>query len=250
MTTPDAARLTGLRNLLGREASAWWHTRTWWVHLLAYLIVVDGLGMLVLLEVARGAPTSAGGLPPDATLPFFVFHLLFVSAGVIVTAQDAIVGEVQRGTAAWILSKPVSRAHFVLAKMLGLGGGFLAVGVLAPLAAALPAWAALGLDLSAGDALVVFGGLALMVSFFLSATLMLGTLFSSRAAVAGSAFALLFVMTQFGPSLPHLLPGGIPFRLAELLQDGTLGVTPFLTTAASVGAFLLVAVRRFERIEL
>lgn len=249
--TAAAPRAADLRLLVRREASAWWGTRAWWMHLLVYALFVAGLGAGALWQVTRGAVEATAAVPMEGFVPFFVFHLMFVGGGAILTAQGAIVGEVQRGTAAWILSKPVSREAFVLAKALGLGSGFAVVGVAAPLALMVPAWSALGATLDPGRLLLAAVGLLLVVAFFLSLTLLLGTLLSSRAGVAGSAFMVLFVATQFAQSLPQLLPTGIPFLLAEVLHGGTFGSPlPLVVTAAASGAFLWLACRRFARMEL
>ena len=48
---------------------------------------------------------------------YFVFAGLFAAAGVAVKAQDALIGEKRSGTAAWVLSKPISRYAFLLAKL-------------------------------------------------------------------------------------------------------------------------------------
>ena len=55
-----------------------------------------------------------------------------IGIGVIVTVQGAIVGEKELGTAAWVISKPVSRASFIVAKLVGHGVGFLVTALVVP----------------------------------------------------------------------------------------------------------------------
>lgn len=239
------------RTLVAREGSAFWRTRAWWVQGLAYLLLVDGLTGLATLGVLRsGEAAGNDGASGELAQLFFVFHLVFVSAGTIVAAQRAVLGEKSRGTAAWILSKPVSRSAFLVAKALTLGANAVAVGVLAPVAVMVPLWWWTGFTVSPTALAVIIAGLALLVVFFSSLTLMLGALLESTSAVTGTALVVLFAMIQSGQAFPHVLPGGIPFVLAPLLNGGALPtVAPFLVTCAAIGACLAVAVGAFRRTE-
>lgn len=241
----------GFRNLVQREASAFWRTRAWWVQAVSYLLLANGLAGAATLGVARSGTLARGDLASNEVAQlFFVFHFIFVAAGTIVTAQGSILGEKQRGTAAWILSKPVSRGTFVLAKGLALAAHAIAVGVLIPVAVMIPIWRWTGLAPSLPSLVLIVAGLALLVAFFSSLTLMLGTLFESRAAIAGLALVTLFAMIQLGQVFPDVLPGGIPFLLATLLRDGRLAsVTPFIVTLVATVSWLGVATWRFGRTE-
>lgn len=244
-----SVRNRGLSNLFRKEMAAWWSTRNWWVQMLIYLTLINGLTGAALFGLTQSGELASVETT-EVYLLFFVFHLLFASAGVIITSQGAVVGEKQQGTAAWILSKPVSRSSFLLAKYAAFGVNFLIVTVLIPSAVVYGIWTWTGLAPSLAALPVMLGGLALSVLFYLSLTLMLGTLFNSRAAVAGTAFVVLFLMIQLGQQLTTLLPGGIPFLLAEIVQGNTVPSTlPFYISGASSVLFLLVALWRFERTE-
>ena len=167
------------------------------------------------------------------------------------TAQGAIVGEKEAGTAAWILSKPVSRASFVLSKAAALGLNFLLVGVVVPAVAIGIFWTVLGFSVTLGALAWMTLAMALTLAFYLALTLALGTLFGSRAAVTGAAFFLFFVMTQLGQRLPDVVPGGMPFRVAEVLSGQPLA-SPWGFVVAGVASALLLAgaVARFRATEL
>ncbi|NKQ37819.1 MAG: ABC transporter permease subunit [Chloroflexi bacterium] len=120
-------RWRGFGNLLRKELGGFWRTRSWMIHLLLYLLLVNGL-----IAFDAWDTKQAGGASSEVFVSFFAFHALFVMAGVIISAQGSIVGERQDGTAAWILSKPVSRGAFLLSKLTALGGSFFIVGVLVP----------------------------------------------------------------------------------------------------------------------
>lgn len=100
----------GFSPLLRAENGKWWRTRRWWTQALLWLLVLNGILALTLW-------TGDGATEPDETVELFlIFAHVFVTLGVITITQGVIVREKRSGTAAWILSKPVSRAAFVLSK--------------------------------------------------------------------------------------------------------------------------------------
>jgi len=111
----------GLANMLAKESRAWWRTRRWWIQCLLWLLLLNGTLWLNI----RGHSTDPG-------LVFLMMAGLAVPIGAISLAQDSILGERHSGTAAWVLSKPVRRPAFVLAKLVALGLGLLVTGVVLP----------------------------------------------------------------------------------------------------------------------
>ena len=173
--------------------------------------------------------------------------------GVIVLAQSRIIGDKQLGTAAWLLSKPLSRSAYLLSKLLADGVGILVtmIGV-----QGLVAYAQLSAFTGGAFPVLPFLGalglLALNLLFYLAFTLMLGTFFSGRSAVIGGALVLLFVQSQLGQSaLAPYIPGALPFMAIQLL-DGTplLGILPIVATTVLIPVCMGVAIWRFRREEL
>src|SRR5215217_4770161 len=121
----------GFANLLRNENRQWWGTRKGLIHLLLWLIVLNGLILLVGLPSSR---ESGDPVPLYTTLiqVFFQVGALATAIGVVTTAQGAIVREKQLGTAAWILSKPVARSAFVLAKFVAYAVGFVGLAIVLP----------------------------------------------------------------------------------------------------------------------
>ena len=190
---------SGLRNLLRADFGKWFRTRMWWTQALIWVAVIDG----ILFSVLR-----SGG--EEATLEmglelFSIFTGMFPAIAAVIITQDAIVGEREAGTAAWVLSKPVSRAAFVLSKLVPTAIGSLVTMLLIPglVAYGLLSWKA-GNPL---DVLRFLGALGIFwvnLLFYLSLTLMLGTFFTHRAPVIGIPLAL-----SFGQ---QMLIGQLPFR--------------------------------------
>ena len=92
----------GLGSMLGSELSRWWKTRMWWIQCLIWGGIV---GFIV------GAILFNPSTPPkeEVLMIFSIFTGLFPSVGVAIIMQDALVGEKREGTAAWVLSKPLTR---------------------------------------------------------------------------------------------------------------------------------------------
>ena len=252
--TPGRA-LRGFGNLLGNEHRAWWCTRKWLVHLLIWIAIINGFtGLIGWAEGQDGE--AASEVYSEVVQVFFIIGGIAAALGVVSTTQGAIVGEKQLGTAAWIMSKPVSRSAFVLAKLLAHAGAFvvLAVGV--------PAIVFCIQSLAAGwgmPPLVPFaGGLAVLMLhllFYLTLTIMLGTVFNSRGPIVGIGVGLIIA----GQSLPNLLPQlstFFPWRLPWAAGGQVLGEAVSLEALVAIGVtaawmvlFVAVAAWRFEREE-
>lgn len=247
--TVDRGRFSGFTNLFRKEMSAWWNTKTWWIQAALFLVACVGIPAAAAFQMKAAGELSTNTM--EAYLVFLMLHMIFSAGSAIITVQGAIVGEKEAGTAAWILSKPVSRASFIGAKALALSINFLVTAVAVPAAAIIVVWGYLGIAPSPSAVAVMLAGMCLTVLFYLLMTLFLGVVFGGRAAIAGSAFGVFFVLTQFGQQAPDLTPAGIPFRTIEALQGGGLvSVAPFVIAAVASGVFLLFAVLRFRADEL
>jgi ABC-2 type transport system permease protein len=234
----------------------WWGTRKWLVHLLLWLIVLNGL--ILLVGLTEGQETN-NPVPIYETLiqVFFQVGVFATAIGVVTTAQGAIVREKQLGTAAWIMSKPVSRSAFVLAKFVAYAVSFVSLATLVPSA------------IFYGESLLLAGhppelapflaGVGIMVVhtlFYLALTLLLGTLFDTRGPIGGIAMGLLFV--GFLP--PSLVPQAAMLALPWTLKDSAVGlvlgsalpavwIIPVVATLLWSTLFLGAALWRFGREE-
>ena len=111
---------------------------------------------------------------------------LCVPIAAVSLAQDSILGEKHSGTAAWVLSKPLRRPAYILAKLLAHGLGlFVAWIVLPGVVAYLPAREPAGGHLTPLRIAGVMGLDYLNLLFFLTLALMLATLFNGRGPVLG-----------------------------------------------------------------
>jgi ABC-2 type transport system permease protein len=255
----------GLDNLLRAEMHSWWRTRKWWIQSLIWVLVVDFL-LITVVVISHTEPTEA--MPSSELLLLYsIFGGLFPTIGVNILMQSAIVGEKQSGTAAWILSKPVSRTSFILSKLLGNAFGVVVTVVLIP---GIVAYAIIRIGTGTPIELLNFlGGLGIMylsTIYWMSFTLMLGAFFNARGAVIGIPLALIlgqqFILglaNWISPRIVEFLPYALVIPLGDeasgsIASAVILGrsLPTWISIPASIltiFAFIGLAIWRFRREE-
>ena len=270
----DCGIFNGFRNLFRRENHQWWGTWQWVIQVAIWLAIVNGILATIVLAApkieaaqaqaqlsAAEAAEAQADIAETGLMVFFIFSSMAAGTGVVIIAQDALIGEKQSGTAAWVLSKPVSRLSFILSKLSADALGVLVTMVLVQGAVAWLIYrAGTGIALDIPRFLGALGLLFLALLFFLSLTYMLGTLFHSRGPVIGIPLLLVFgnsinnMLPFLGKVLPWNLvmdlgPGqpALALALAQGLPLPT--VTPILGTLGLTLVFVAVALWRFARQE-
>lgn len=242
----------GLSNLMGAGFAAWWKTKEWWIQALLWTAVINGSVAVIVW-----------GDAPDELDVFMLYGVIsmFAAIAVAIIMQEAIVGEKRSGTAAWVISKPVSRPAFMLAKLVPNAVGVIATMVAIPSAALLVQIALAGIDVSPGRFALGASIVALNLMFYLTLTLMLGTLFDSAGPVIAIPLAF-----AFGQQLIAGIPGLIsvlPWTLVVPVDDADTSVVGALITGQAVdapgaivvalvacGVFTFVAFWKWNRTEL
>jgi len=254
----------GLDNLLRSELGGWFGVRTLLTHLLLWVGMIDGILTATLLTIRGSGDTAEMATAAETGVMLYcVFTGLFAAIGVVIMMQDAIVGEKQTGTAAWVLSKPATRESFVLSKWLGNMAGIVVMMVLAPglIAYVLISQLGQGSWMPFLPFLAGMGCLAVCLIFFQTFTLMLGTLFNNRGAVIGLGLAFLFgqqFLVQMAPFLWKVLPVGIflnegdaPSLTASLILGLPLpSLQPVWWSIGLSVLFVMIGLWRFEKTEL
>jgi ABC-2 type transport system permease protein len=249
--------LAGFGNMLSKELGEWFHTRRWLWQLLIW-IIINGLIAFMLWVAPMIAPEESFPTPVITGLLYF-FSIVGMTGtiGVIILAMDEIIQEVQLGTAAWIISKPVARPAFILAKLLSNLFGALVFIV------ALPGLVTLGEVFLAAHKVVPLvpflagaGVILLPLAFYLSLVILLGVLFESRGPVLGIALGFMFFCQLAGNYLPQIalaLPSSMHVIALAVTIGEPLPAMAFWgmsITAVSSIAFVLLALWRFQHKEL
>lgn len=171
---------------------------------------------------------------------------------VLLFTMGAVAQEKERGTAAMILVKPVSRSEFLLAKFFTLALIFLAGMLLAGLGAyyytvilfeepGFTAWMVLTLLI----------WLQLLV--YIALTLLFSTLVRSQAAAAGLSFGVILLFSLLGsfPSLARFLPGQlVNWGVGLFVPGSATGWPAFWISLFIITACLVMAWIIFERQEI
>lgn len=263
----ESQGLRGFANLMRKENSSWLSTRRWWINALLWSGIICGLVATMIFVptiVSQASPDEvarAGGVTDYAismgVSAFFEFGILAVGIGIIILCQGLIIDEKQSGVAEWILTKPVTRRAYVLAKLLANGVFVLLflVGIPSVLTYIL-------LSLRTG---APFPWLSFMVGiyimmlhslFYLTFTLMLGTFSSSRAPVLGIALGMLFggnLLAGLIKPLLYITPWTLA-RMAALVANGQpvplgLLILPAAATSFWSIVFVIIALAKFEKTE-
>ena len=264
----ESARFRGFTNLFRKENRSWWSTRRWWVNALLWPAMIGGLLGLVLfvfptvMEAINDPSVSAqGGVVPFALemgrSVFFELGTMALAIGAIVLCQDLIVEERNSGVTEWLLSKPVTRRAYLMAKM---AANLISLLVLVVAMPSMVAYLLFSLRLGEFYPLVPFisgvGVQALHTVFYITFTLMLGVLFNGRAPILGIAFASLMGGSMIGGFFKELLYV-TPWSLAkvasglsvEMPLPTELLVYPLLATAVWCLIFTFVGIWKLERAE-
>jgi ABC-2 type transport system permease protein len=177
-----------------------------------------------------------------------------LSIGIIVMMQDAIIEEKQMGTAAWILSKPVSRQAFLSAKLVASVVGMICLMVIPS------ALVAYGLFLLYAPGAYTWpnfvgtiGIVTLHALFYLTLTLMMGVLTDRRGvllavtlgSLLGGGMVPLKALVQISPW--QLQQVGV--MVLEGMPLESITTTMIVATAVWCLVFLAVAAWQFERAE-
>jgi ABC-2 type transport system permease protein len=251
--------LGGFGNMLGKELGDWFGTRRWIVQAIIWLGIINGLMAFIMFVVPAMDPSAQ--MSPEEELVqglslYFNFAVLFGAIGMIILAQDEIIQEKQSGTAAWILSKPVSRSAFVLTKLLSnFLGGLIIIAGLTGVVAYAELYLVSEQALPHLPYLMGMGLILLTLTFYLSLVIMLGTIFEQRGAVLGIAVGVLMgglIASQFTPLVSYFLPVKMPDIATALMQGQplpTIAISQLITAGAWSILFTIVALLRFRREE-
>ena len=253
--------MTGLGVLLRKELLEQWRTRR--LPVVAVVFLTFGIASPVLARYLPEIVKSLGGAAfeiqfPEPTAKDAVDQFLknLGQAGVltaILLAMGSVANEKERGTAALVLSKPASRAAFLVSKVLAIGATLLVSVVQASAAAYVytailfPAPGALGWV--AMTLLLLLSLLGYTALTFLGSTL---TRSSLAAAAIGVSGLVGLALVSALPNVARYTPGGLSAPGTALAIGAEAGdvIGPVLANIGLVVALVLAAWFSFRRQEL
>ncbi len=245
--------------LLRKEALE--QLRTMRVLAIGALFLVTGIGSPLLAkytpEIVKAMLTTPLEIPTP-TAADAVDQLLknvgqFGALAAILLSMGAVAGEKDRGTAAFMLTKPVGRGTFLTAKLAAIAG-LLGFGMVLAGVGAYTYTAILFETLPAGGFVAACVVTWLSLVAYASVTFLLSTITRSPMAAGGLAFVALIAtsvvaaLPTVGPYLPQSL--STPAKALALGLDGSMLPGPLLVTIVLIAAALGLAWASFRRQEL
>ncbi len=250
------------RTLLAKEFCEQW--RTWKMIVFLAVFLITGIISPVLakytpelLKMVPNLPAGLADLIPAPTMADSVAQYLknteqFGILLVILLTMGVVAQEKERGTAAMLLTKPVSRSAVVLAKWL-TGMPVALAGLLVDGLACLAYTAVLFDPIPFGAFWTLNLLLLVTLGVYLTVALMASTLARSQSIAAAGAFGGLVVLLILGsiPRVNDFMPGQLAAWGSSLVSKGDVSAWPALgVSAGMIVLALAVACLRFEREEI
>jgi ABC-type transport system involved in multi-copper enzyme maturation permease subunit len=234
------------------EISRWWKSKDWIFQIILWsgIINLSLVGLLTQDADALGVLTVFG-----------LFFGMFPSIAVVIIMQDIIIGEREAGTVQWILSKPCSRISFISSKIIS---NFLGVSISM---AIIPGFVAYLLISFVGnihlDFISYFLGImiiSVLLTFYLTMTIMLGTVTKQRGLVIGVPMLFNFGIISFFQGIKEVfnfVPHGIFFPIKSnsslfssiILNTEVETFTPLVITTICILIFITISLFKFNKEE-
>ena len=247
--------------VLRKELVEQWRTRRWVTAAVVFLFFgfLSPLGAKLLPDLLEGLGDTGGvmiEIPPptaqDALLQYVKNMSQFGVLLAVLLAMGTVAREKERGTAAMVLSKPVSRADFLLGKFVALT---LVFGLCLALAGLACYYYTVVLFEGTGEARFVEMNLllGLFIEFYLAVTLLGSTVARSQEVAGGLGLGAVFVVAILGvlPRFGDYMPTAL-LDWARALMAGT-GEPAWGAVVVSLGVIIVclgAALVVFERQEL
>jgi len=248
--------------ILRKELTQQWRTKHFLI--VVAILVVFGLASPLLAkltpELLKSIPDMPAGmadLVPEPTLTDAVMQYVknisqFGILLALLMSMGSVAQEKERGTASLMLTHPVSRLSFLLAKFVALSATFFASLTLSALGFWYYTMLLFG-ELPWGSFLVLNSLMLVVLLVYVAATLLGSTLARSQGAAAGLAFVALVVLAGIGslPRISEYMPG----RLFNWGASATLGGAEtawpaFWISLGLIALFLGISWLVFRRQEL
>jgi ABC-2 type transport system permease protein len=269
----DKGQLQGFRNLLSKENRLWWRTNRWWMQTLIWLAITNGILFMVIgvaPKMENSADQTSNTQSGELQQPLDILGLtvflkiagIATAIGVAVLAQDTLIGEKQSGTAAWVLSKPVSRSAVVLSKVVSHAFGiFMTMVIIQGGFAYLIIYFITGKAFPVLPYLGALGIFFISLLFWLTMAIMLSSLSNSRGMAIGLPLFLILgfiIFMEIAPWTADIMPWSLTnaigatrpaMAVSLVLGEPIPTLAPLIGTLIGCLVFAIIGMWRFQKEE-
>ena len=235
----DSGWRMGFKPLLKKEVKTWFGTNVWWQQALLWSLILVMFG-----SVGIGDPETG----------FFIFYMMatiFPSIAVIIISQARILEEKRFGSAEWVLSKPVSRTAFILAKLIPAAIGFSFSMIFIPGILFYLVALAVGSTVPITSFLLSLVPLMLWQIFLSWLTMCVGTFFEKEGPVMAIPFPFIFIGPTLAqnPDFGPYGPWGLVMNSVSLVSTETYPIYPIIITVTILVVLAVISIYRFTKHE-
>jgi len=247
---------SGLRSLIALENGRWTKSYNWLKSCLVWLTIFNGLMLLVLVY----APGLTGAAPDVATGLNMVYQMLggVCPIGAIIIVHNSLISEKENGTAAWVLSAPVSRASMIISK---LGVNLLYTTSITIVLQSVVSYYiiqyATNVSLPIASYYLGVAQMALYLAFWVTLTIMLGVVLDNRGTVMGTSLGIMYLhgpvanlASRYIPFIAQLMPSALLNSAISSATGGAFSPYAIIVVFMWIILFALFACLRFEELEL
>ncbi|HEX5824842.1 MAG TPA: ABC transporter permease subunit [Candidatus Limnocylindrales bacterium] len=256
-----SAMLAGIRPLFKKDIREWRHGVRIWVVLVvtALFMCLAAANGWIQTWVIANVPEAAASA--DKVISMAPMDNLLIAAGsqifviaAIFASMSLLVSERDRGTLAWVASKPVSRTSIWISKFASATVVLWVVAGIVPIALTGIVLAVLYGAPSITGLVLIALGIGAAIALFVAVVLAASTLAPSQPAVAAIAFAVFFLPSILGAIVPFAIQPFFPTSILDWAAGLAIGanvgfVTPIAWLVAIV-ALAAFSARRMERLDL
>ena len=244
----------GMKNLISREL---FHERSrmyWIQQLVVWALFTNGMVALVL-GMSNFIGEGMEAMLAISLAVFFGMLAMFMSIFIPILLQGTIIDEKVSGTAAWILSKPVSKKAYILSKLVASILAIIAVSVVINGAIGYSVFGAFGFTLNIPGYVMTLGLTSVLVIYFVSMTIMFGTFSTSRGKVLAVTVGLGLgaqIIAQYFPLILFIIPYSLPLiGIGFVIGTSVQGLELiFLSASVQIVLFIIITLFVFDRTEL
>ena len=223
----------GLSNMVRKEFTAWFGSSAWWKQALIWSVVLSAI-------VVSGAVVA----PEIGFLMFVIMGSILMTVATIIASQEFILEEKRTGSAAWVLSKPLSRTSFIVAKLFPNAINLIVSLVFIPGVVVFTIMFLISGGTTSFTFFLALVPMALWVIFLQFFTICLGTFFEKEGEVMGPPFFMMILLFQLGQMqyIGELTPFGL-WILAQIYIGGSSSSMTFNpSTALPIGITMVSTV--------